>query len=245
MPSNPPSILNSLYRIDECTRSMHSDYENAGDRYHEKKKYLEDLFPVDSETSWFEQISIGETTYARGVGGWLTTVEEREASIPSERLTWEQLNMQTGIKVLPEESIDGVICYHFRGTVDIEQYIEKVWVLQEKYYIARGYVYIPTENASEEKFVEALSQSKKVWTNYFRARTITEELWNGKDDYIIRQLKTQIARTDGTLDRSAAYDVERYYDFDIPITIEQPLDAEGNLLPGWSIVTGEYYPGLK
>ena len=38
-------------------------------------------------------------------------------------------------------------------------------------------------------------------------------------------------------------EIIKYYDFNEPISIEPPLDAEGSLLPGWTILTGEYSSG--
>jgi len=63
------------------------------------------------------------------------------------------------------------------------------------------------------------------------------EVWIGKEDYLIRQVKHegQSSSGGGSLDTFSS--VVKYYDFNIPIVIEPPLDAVGNLLPGWRLNT--------
>lgn len=59
---------------------------------------------------------------------------------------------------------------------------------------------------------------------------IPAEIWIGKDDYFIRQI-TQIHEGDYELSTYST----RYYDFNTDITIEPPLTASGELLPGWEV----------
>jgi len=33
----------------------------------------------------------------------------------------------------------------------------------------------------------------------------------------------------------------KFYDFNAPISIESPLDTQGNLLPGWSLVAPDSF----
>lgn len=54
------------------------------------------------------------------------------------------------------------------------------------------------------------------------------EIWIGKEDYLIRQIK-QVVQTENYL---STY-VTRYYNFNADITIELPLDDADNLLAGW------------
>ena len=75
----------------------------------------------------------------------------------------------------------------------------------------------------------------------FRTKKITDEFWIGKDDYIIRQWREVISPTI-TADYSPSdmirsiSDMRKYYDFNVPIEIKAPLDAQGNLLPGWILI---------
>lgn len=61
------------------------------------------------------------------------------------------------------------------------------------------------------------------------------EVWIGKDDYLIRQvnINVQIFESDGEVGTGSYLEV--YYDFNEPIEIEPPLDADGKLLPGWQL----------
>jgi len=76
-------------------------------------------------------------------------------------------------------------------------------------------------------------------STYPQAAIINWEFWIGKGDYIIRQYKSDkrwnddVARPTGSLSFMIVW---KYYDFNAPITINLPLDAQGNLLPGWVVV---------
>ena len=62
------------------------------------------------------------------------------------------------------------------------------------------------------------------------------ELWIGKDDYLIRQLKHDMySSAEGAEQAEWATTslVQKYYDFNEPITIESPETASGELAPGW------------
>ncbi|GAH78417.1 unnamed protein product, partial [marine sediment metagenome] len=64
------------------------------------------------------------------------------------------------------------------------------------------------------------------------------ELWIGRDDYLIRQVKqdTQVPSEDiGQWNTSSAW--WKYYDFNEPIEIEPPEAASGELLPGWCLAS--------
>ena len=54
------------------------------------------------------------------------------------------------------------------------------------------------------------------------------EIWIGKDDYLIRQIR-QIVQSEKYIETY----ITRYYNFNADITIELPLDDSGNLLSGW------------
>ena len=66
--------------------------------------------------------------------------------------------------------------------------------------------------------------------------TVTVVVWIGKDDYLVRQvnMNAQIFESDGEV-YTGSYTAE-YYDFNEPIEIEPPLDADGKLLPGWQYI---------
>jgi hypothetical protein len=58
--------------------------------------------------------------------------------------------------------------------------------------------------------------------------TTYAEIWIGKDDYLIRQIK-QVVQGEKYIETN----ITRYYNFNADITIELPLDDSGNLLSGW------------
>ncbi len=60
------------------------------------------------------------------------------------------------------------------------------------------------------------------------------DLWIGKSDYLMRQMKQEIHGPDPK-DETQHLAVEfTFYDFNQPVSIEAPLDANGQLLPGWT-----------
>jgi hypothetical protein len=146
--------------------------------------------------------------------------------------------MLTEIEVLPEENIDGVLCYHFRGIVDNNKYIESRQVQREQKARKQGFVFHPSE--TEQQFTENLEMEKKIIAGIWRKTKFTIDFWIGKDDYIIRQSKCHIVQPDDYIAvlkfMSETLEVIKYYDFNVPISIKPPLDVEGDLLPGWSII---------
>lgn len=61
------------------------------------------------------------------------------------------------------------------------------------------------------------------------------ELWIGQGDYLLRQMQQRRGLSDGSTTASSTHTL-KYYDFNQPITIDPPLDASGQLLPGWQLV---------
>jgi hypothetical protein len=207
-----------LPKTNEFIHRLYEQYAFAGDRYYLIWDYN---LSVQQSAEWinpptyyrevigpdeWELIGIGELTYGRGEelpSIVSTTPEQRQAYALSAIMAEKQLErlneIASEIEVLPEENIDGVLCYHYLIAVDTEKYVEQVndnWAWQDT--------------------------------------TMTEELWIGKDDYIIRQRKCEYKH-----ELTSTVFMFKYYDFNAPISIEPPLDAEGNLLPGWSIIPRE------
>jgi hypothetical protein len=202
------AVYSYFNKQDVYVQSFKSKAEISGDRYYliwdfnPREQTLEQInTPIYHHnvigTKEWELIGIGELSYGRGgseamLPSTAPTVQDFQAVTPSETLAQEQLDTLRDIEVLPEENIDSVLCYHYRGTIDIGNDAEK----------------------------------KKA----------VKELWIGKDDYILRRsMVTQEVIIDGKSLAEIFY-VRKYYDFNLPISIKPPLDAEGNLLPGWSII---------
>jgi len=197
------STLVSIFEGETSEQS--SDWEFAfPDRYHGK-------ITLDGET--YEFIIIGEETYARDpdnasgklfIGVW-------SGFAPSKEYTLEILDSLTGLQKLPDERIEGTDCLRYQGRVDVEQKIEELKARLD-----------PEEAGYEERLkgLEALRTTK------------TEvELWIGKNDFLIRQMKS--IRESSV--HGDAVVVVKFYDFNEGITIESPTTASGELLPGWQL----------
>jgi len=134
--------------------------------------------------------------------------------IPSKEHTLEVLDSLTDLEKLPDEKIDSVVCIHYRGRVDIDRMVDEQ--------IAN----LDPEQPGYEEILKGLEQLRNM--------KIEVELWIGRDDYLIRQMKNdmQVPSEDtGQWDTSSA--MWKFYDFNEPITIEPPETASGELLPGW------------
>jgi hypothetical protein len=214
---------------------IRTQWEFTGDRYHS----------VNSVTygDGSEMIFIGEQIYLKGYNSTTASIEDMQAETPSAKMTQEHLNMLTAIEVLPEENIDGIVCFHYRGQVDNEQYFERYLqpILEKAYYDS----FIKMNETRERKFTEEeiIENVKKIIASAKEKdknkeyNVKTWEFWIGKDDYIIRQWEH-------FLNGWSSW-IVKYFDFNVPISIEAPLDAEGNLLPGWTSMTERSFPELS
>lgn len=64
------------------------------------------------------------------------------------------------------------------------------------------------------------------------SQTIEVELWIGKSDYLVRQIRRQILSGSEVVATSTG----RCYAFNTPIKIEPPVTELGELLPGWRLI---------
>jgi negative regulator of sigma E activity len=212
--------IDKAYDYDPSTKDMsiqiyqaEAETDVTGGHFHFKKSGL-------SSGYFNEQIVVGQQVYVQGDFSATLTVAEIQAKIPSAKITQERLDMLVKIEALPDENIDGVACFHYRGTVDTEKFIQ----LQKEFW---------KRTFKESPLLDIIDHLDEIW----RARKVTWEFWVGKDDYIIRQWKELITDVMGEINDSSITEIIKYYDFNAPISIEPPLDAAGNLLPGWSIKT--------
>lgn len=184
----------------------------APDHYHGK-------MTLDGETHEF--IIIGDKQYTRESGSARSGnlyVISLSNSILSKEDTLELLDTLTDLEKLPDEEVDGVDCLHYRGRVDIDRMVDE-WKAE-----------LDPAQPEYEEMLEAMERQRQMKTEV--------ELWIGKDDYLIRQMKhdMQVPSEDaGQWDTSSS--IVRYYDFNEPIQIEPPVTASGELLPGWRLVS--------
>lgn len=139
--------------------------------------------------------------------------------------TLKMLDYLTDIQKLPDETMDGTRCLRYRGVYDIEkQWTESLRSRQE-----RG---IPP--ISDEEMEERLEELRPS------IGSTTVELWIGRDDYLLRQMKWDSQRPDTGDGIRYSSMIFKFYDFNEPFTVEAPVDSNGKLLPGWTSASPEY-----
>jgi len=172
---------------------------------------------TSGDGKWYETIFIGDKSYIRGsdMPKWCespcqyddpstgATVTAQATSIPLEK-ELEPLNWQVDLEPLPDEVIDGANCWHYRGKVDMDSYVD---MLQK------------TTKSENGQIPEHLEEMRR-WIRNF-------ELWVEKDSYLIRQLKSEERFTwvnpdTGEESLFTGSTTKQFYDFNKPISIEPP-----------------------
>jgi len=160
---------------------------------------------ITTETGlWCEAIEIGEQSYVRtsDMPEWGSGVRGIACVLLPITEVLEPLDSLIDFQQLPDDEIDNVQCTHYRGKVDVDS-------LAQKEQAAMGDRLPP----------EVL--------DLMRRGSMEVELWVGKDDYLIRQMR----RTDHLLELKAGTGEEkwttqstiiRFYDFNEPIAIDPP-----------------------
>lgn len=152
-------------------------------------------------------------------------VARSSSSFLTKEITLKILDGLTDLQELPDENVDSTDCLHYLGMIDMERQIEEMKANLEP------------ANPHYERLLEEMEQLGNWKTK--------AELWIGKHDYLIRQMKYdyQIPRED-----SKQWDISsmvvKYYDLNEPIVIEPPVMASGELLPSWELVAS-YPPPQK
>ncbi|MFC1947484.1 zf-HC2 domain-containing protein [Chloroflexota bacterium] len=184
---------------------------SAPDRYH--------ALQTDNDTD-MEHIFIGNQQYYRnfntvGVGSRVGT--NAFAAMMDKDYASLILATLKDIKKLPEETINGTPCLHYSGVFDEEKALMKSWEQQEK----------TGHTMSDEVKEKALAEA--------RQRTGTRpvyDLWIGEEDYLLRKIKLAFETNDEGFQMEVLFS-----DFNGHINIEVPVDANGELLPGWTSPT--------
>jgi hypothetical protein len=168
-----------------------------------------------------EYITVGETRYEKEIG---TPVNLKGQVIffstytPGIEATISILEQLADIEVLPDEELDGVVCYHLKGrydTLSIEDMLTDI-----------------KSRLSDEEFKKL--KEKLV----MEQETTTVEYLISKDDFIIRKVQYITSKQETGIVHTQTM---KFFDFNQPITIEPPLDDEGNLLPGWQTVDSHMF----
>ncbi|UCD08609.1 MAG: hypothetical protein JSU79_09650 [Dehalococcoidales bacterium] len=199
---------------------------------------------MDKIYNWWnypkEIIVIGDHMYTRQYHVFSDIIERFSEMIPTKEKTLDILNTLTNIKKLPDEIIDGTDCYHYKGIVDVEKWLDYI-----RPSIIRRYESIIEEFPSWYQDIDEFTESVEV---RIRSQEQSHEFWFGKDDYLIRQWNYMIQTlpdTSPTGDPYKSTGVKKYYDFNEVIIITPPFDESGELLEGWNEMSMENFGGIK
>lgn len=202
--------------VDGNTSSHHMEVMfDAPDRYH---------IHIISDAKTDEFIIIGENQYVTNNASRISIIASYNSfsSVLSKQATLDLLDELTDLQILPEEKIEGIRCLHYLGKLDMEKRIEETKRNLQAYNTESDKPAM-TDEAMEEMFGQ------------IRSIDVTHEIWIGKDDYLIRQIKTEQR---GPADKNGLIFVDmamKYFDINQPVIIEPPVDADGNLLDGWQL----------
>ena len=161
-----------------------------------------------------ESIGIGQTQYDRDAGSDDWEVREWPESFSFGNVAVgyvEALGSLVELVKMADEEIDGVDCFHYKGSIDMKARGEEERAKLD-----------PSEPYYEER-VEAL----EIYDHW----QLTFEFWIGKEDYLLRQLEQHQSVV---LIEDAGEDTERgvhhsttatwrFFDFNRPIQIEPPV----------------------
>lgn len=177
---------------------------------HTLRVYWEGLPEWSARTR--ETVCIGSKWYEREASETRWEVKDFSPGLKGWRLATESLlvldidSLEAGTIRLPNETIRGIDCLHYRGKVDMDAYIDK----------------LPDYMFPDERYREWLGHTDR-----------TMELWIGEDDYLIRKYQTdeqnpypsmsELSPPAGPEARHVATEVAEFYDYNEPIEIEPPL----------------------
>ena len=216
--------LKSFYYIkDEYSKA--SETAELVNTFHFECRYNHpDQYHIIQEHA--ETILYSNTVYTKGGASNLDKGYFTRLTLTDE-LTTGVLDVLMEIETLPDETINGIDCYHYKGLVDTEEYL--VWVRP----LVQGQYNRLKNNGIEITFEEYFED----WEIKARGKEIIYDFWVRKDDYLIRQWKqTHKGIPDYFPQMNVFYNEAdlRFTDFNNDIAIEPPLDEFGKLQRGWT-----------
>jgi hypothetical protein len=235
----------SAFKYEKDEYDQDSPSEEPVHSYHAEIEYVApDRFYTSSESYTLktpgmegpmETIVIGDTLYQNTPVTMKLESEYYDQLALTEEKTFEYLNMLAEIETLSDEVIDSTECYHYVGEVDMDKYLEYHRPVLERMYYRMDKQLPWGMTTSLEDFIEDSNARS-------RTQDMTFEFWIGKDDYLLRQAKFTYETREGEVsdwNEYISYGIVHYYDLNVDITIEPPLDESGELLAGWSSYTLE------
>jgi hypothetical protein len=166
--------------------------------------------------SWGEQPVIPQFKMTGISGAHISSI-----GFPTKNEIKQMIDSLKDMEQFPDEAIDGVVCLHYRGEIvsgdDYEKRLSELDPNDLSYPVMKDLI--------DKMYGWSRSQKREI------------EIWIGKDDYLPRKERYYTYIPPYTA-QDEAYTMTRttiYYDFNIPVEIEPPLDAEGNLISGSSL----------
>jgi hypothetical protein len=204
------------------------------DRYHGK------IIQGAPANSVEEFIIVGESQYQRISEGnqFSTTIIDVSGEgafnvfnpFPGKQGTLDLLNSLIDLSDLPDTEISGVQTTHHRGRVDIDKIVDEQAAI------------LDPNAADYQANLDFLDIQRKIIINV--------DLWIGKDDFQIRQMRLEgIAPTTGSGGVEQGDPMKwdttvEFFDFDEPISIESPLTVSGEVQSEWRLSGGPPTPPI-
>lgn len=241
------AYIKSAYTDNKPVQTAHSEAEYAGS---DKYRFLWKGSSIDSE-----MIVIGNQVFEKGYAITPQTAEQITDNLPNKQQTLDELDMLMNIETLEDEYVDGILCYHFTGLLDVDIYLEKMLPKMEEYYTN---FYKPFNDIFDKLFQDkpdkplvpsledSVKQAMENYKEYWKKYEYTIDYWIGKNDYLIR--KTAWVRrplSDPLGVNEEMITSARFYDFNEEILIQPPLTEAGELKEGWYELSMESFIGLK
>jgi hypothetical protein len=226
---NPEGIIAKAYSATEGLLSYRATMSGTASEGDTSNAVTEFVYPdhfharltSDGETDEF--IIIGDKQYVKSGDMSRNTIiafSNSASSILSKEATLKLIDSLTDLEPLPDEKIEGVDSFHFKGNYDMGKQLEAGKARLSE-----------MESRMDADDYERMRGDLRIFLNV----NIEIELWIGKDDNLIRQIvqTTRYPDDEGKLQTTSA--TMTFYDFNEPIVIEPPLDSNGELLDGWQM----------
>jgi hypothetical protein len=223
-------------------QSSISIYERGGDYlYHALVEPNDEYEKAYPPTGTMELFIIDDRVYTRNFVTPLWSTDDFDEIAPTSEKNLIVLEMLFDIERLPDEEINGTDCYHYRGILDAEEYLEWVYPVWEEHFTKANEMQKETSGVDLD-----FELGWKTVESIYRTKEMIYEYWIGKEDYLIRKrVLTQRDWLENPLPLddlshiSTRQFIAEYYDFNEPVEIEAPLDESGELLEGWVQTTLE------
>jgi outer membrane lipoprotein-sorting protein len=160
------------------------------------------------EEETYEIIIIGDTKYVRNPPNHRLTLADLIPSAPAKGEALQILQSLDNLEKLPQERIEGKVCLHFKGNIDMERRIMQVK---------------NTLDPRNAGYAETLRQLEGL-----REVKAEVEVWIDKADYFIRKVEQNTVSPQGQYTS-----VNTYRNFNQPVTIDPPITQSGKLVSGW------------